>query len=130
MQVDIDYLERKKRVLPIKEKKNLRDNHVIMAQKRRLLINLVKTINYNVEKKLQEIFESYYAKKDETLSLIRSLCRQPGRVVQTDTAVRVELVALNHGPMREGLDKVLEKLKKNNWLKMPDGRNLEIIQMH
>ena len=87
-------------------------------------------MNYNVDKWLQEIFQSYHDKKDETLSLIRNLCRQPGRVIQTPNTVRVELAPLDHGSMRESLDKVLKKLKKNDWLKMPDGRNLEILQTH
>ena len=87
-------------------------------------------MNYNVEKQLQEIFGTYHQKKDETLSLIRNLCRQPGQVIQTLGVVRVELVPLDHGPMRESLDKVLEKLSKNNWLKLLDGTNLEIIQTH
>ena len=130
VQVDIDYLERKRKTIPTKEKRNLKDDHVIIASRRRLFINMVKAMNYNVEKWLQEIFENYHDKKDETLSLIRSLCRQPGRVIQTPSAVRVELTPLDHGPMRESLDKVLEKLRKNEWLKMPDGRNLEIIQTH
>ena len=128
VQVDIDYLERKRKTIPTKEKRNLKDDHVIIAAKRRLLINMVKAMNYNVEKWLQEIFEIYHDKKDETLSLIQSLCRQPGRVIQTESAIRVELIPLNHGPMRESLDKVLENLRKNNWLKLPDGRSLEIIQ--
>lgn len=130
IQVDIDYLERKRNTIPTKEKRNLKDDHVIITAKRRLFINMVKAMNYNVEKWLQEIFENYHDKKDETLSLIRNLCRQPGRVIQTSSAVRVELTPLDHGPMRESLDRVLEKLRKNEWLKMPDGRNLEIIQTH
>jgi hypothetical protein len=129
-QVDIDCLERKRKTIPTKERRNLKDDHVIIAQKRRLLINMVKAMNYNVEKWLQEIFEIYHPKKDEVLSLIRNLCRQPGRVIQTATTVRVELTRLDNGPMRASLDKVLEKLKKNNWLNLPDGRNLEIIQTH
>ena len=103
---------------------------MIIAQKRRLFINLVKAMNYNVEKWLQEIFENHHDKKDETLSLIRSLYRQPGRVLQTTDAVRGELRPLDNGPSRDSLDKVLKNLRDNNWLKLPDGRNLEICQMH
>lgn len=128
MQVDIDYLERRRKTIPTKERRNLRDDHVIIAQKRRLLLNLIKATNYNVEKWLQEIFEKYHPKKDETLSLIRSLWRQPGRVLQSASTVRVELTPLDVGPMRSTLDRVLENLRDNDWLKLPDGRNLEIIQ--
>src|ERR1035438_2707327 len=96
-----------------KEKKNLKDDHVIIAQKRRLFINMIKALNYNVEKWLQEIFENYHDKRDETLSLIRNLCRQPGRITENHEGVRVELVALDNKAMRESLDKVLENLRKN-----------------
>jgi hypothetical protein len=127
--VDIDILERKRQLIPVKEKRSLREDHVIMAQKRRLLMNTVKCMNYNVEKWLQEIFKKYHTKEDETLSLIRNLFKQPGRVMQSPGVVRVELVPLDSGVMRESLDKVLKNLKENNWLKLPDGRNLEICQM-
>jgi hypothetical protein len=127
--VDIDILERKRQLIPVKEKRSLREDHVIMAQKRRLLMNTVKCMNYNVEKWLQDIFKKYHSKEDETLSLIRNLFKQPGRVIQAPTVVRVELVPLDGGAMRESLDKVLKNLKENNWLKLPDGRNLEICQM-
>ena len=101
-----------------------------MAQKRRLLINTVKCMNYNVEKWLQEIFNKHHSKQDETLSVIRNLCKQPGRVTDTPQGLRVELVKLDSVVMSTTVDKVLENLKENNWLKLPDGRNLEIVQMH
>src|SRR5271166_338918 len=66
IQVDIDILERKRQSIPTKEKRSLKEDHVIMAQKRRLLINTVKAVNYNTEKWLQEIFKKYHAKEDET----------------------------------------------------------------
>jgi len=130
IQVDIDILERKRQTIPTKEKRSLKEDHVIMAQKRRLLINTVKAVNYNAEKWLQEIFKKYHTKEDETLSMIRNLCRQPGRIYQGEVALKVELQALDNGPMSESLDKVLKNLKENGWLKLPDGRNLEIVQMH
>ncbi|OFZ12402.1 MAG: hypothetical protein A2Z20_06520 [Bdellovibrionales bacterium RBG_16_40_8] len=34
VQVDIDYLGRRRKTIPTKEKSNLKDDHVIMAQKR------------------------------------------------------------------------------------------------
>jgi hypothetical protein len=105
-------------------------HHVIMAQKRRLLINTVKAVNFNVEKWLQEIFKKYHAKEDETLSMIRNLCKLPGRIYQGDGVVKVELQKLDNGPMSISLDKVLKNLKENSWLKLPDGRNLEVVQMH
>lgn len=129
-QVDIDILERKRQTIPTKEKRSLREDHVIMAQKRRFLINTVKCMNYNVEKWLQEIFKKHHAKAGETLSLIRSLYRQPGQVIQTSSGIRVELTRLDSEVNALTLDKVLKNLKENDWLKLPDGRNLEICQMH
>ena len=129
VQGDIDYLEGKRQSIPTKEKRSLREDHVIMAQKRRLFINMVKAMNYNAEKWLQEMFKKHHAKHDETLSVIRNLFRQPGRVIQNDSRVRVELAPLDNRTMRLALNKVLENLKDNNWLKLPDGRNLEISQV-
>ncbi|MEK7397462.1 MAG: hypothetical protein AAB116_11055 [Candidatus Poribacteria bacterium] len=80
VQVDIDLLERRKNVLPTKTEINLSDDHVIITQKRRLFFNAIKAMNYNAEKWLQIMFKEFYAKSDETLSLIRSLWRQPGRI--------------------------------------------------
>lgn len=130
VQVDIDHLERLRRSLPTKEKKSLKDDHVIMAQKRRLFINAIKAMNYNAEKWLQEFFKKFHGKEDETLSVIRNLFTQPGRIIQGPQGVRVELKPLDSGPMRQSLEKVLELLKENDWLKHVDGRNLEICQAH
>ena len=110
-QFDIDYLERQRRALPTKEKKSLRQDHVIIAQKRRLLINMIKAMNYNAEKWMQEMFKKHHAKQDETLSVIRNLFRQPGRIVQGPNGIRVELKALDSGPMSKSLDAVLASLK-------------------
>lgn len=128
LQVDIDCLERARKATPTKEKKSLKFDHVIMEQKRRLLINLIKAMNYNAEKWLQEFFKKFHDKEDETLSMIRNLFTQPGRIIQGPQSVRVELKALDSGPMRHTLDEVLKLLKENNWLKLADGRNLEICQ--
>jgi hypothetical protein len=103
---------------------------IVDYRKKGILINTVKAVNYNAEKWLQEIFKKYHTKEDETLSMIRNLCRQPGRIYQGEVALKVELQALDNGPMSESLDKVLKNLKENGWLKLPDGRNLEIVQMH
>lgn len=106
----------------------MKDENVISSQKRRLFINLVKTMNYNCEKWLQLIFCHYHPKADETLSLIRQLLIQPGRIRQRGQILDVELERLDSGVQAHTLDKVLEKLKKDKHLFLPDGRKLEIWQ--
>lgn len=124
--VDIDILNRKRESVVPKVEVNLKDNYVIMEQKRRLFINSIKAMNYNSEKWLQIIFKKYHTKADETLSLIRSLWRHPGRVREDGRVVEVELETINLTSMRETLQKVLEELNQNNHLRMSDGRLLRI----
>ena len=126
LQVDIDALERKKAEMPTKTQINLSDDHVIIAQKRRLFINAIKAMNYNAEKWLQILFKEHYEKVDETLSLIRSLWRQPGRIRSEGRIVDVVLEPLDMKPMQASLKKVLEKLKETNCLRLPDGRILRV----
>ncbi len=125
-QVDIDLLERRKNALPTKTEINLSDDHVIIAQKRRLFFNAIKAMNYNAEKWLQILFKDFHPKSDETLSLIRSLWRQPGRVREVGRVMEVELEPLDMRCMQQSLAKVLEKLQENNHLRLPDGRFLRI----
>jgi len=106
----------------------MKDESVISCQKRRLFINLVKTMNYNCEKWLQLIFCQYHPKADETLSLIRHVLTQPGRLRQRGKVLEVELERLDSRVQASTLDKVLEKLKKDKHLCLPDGRKLEIWQ--
>ncbi len=93
-----------------------------------MFINLVKTMNYNCEKWLPLIFCQYHPKSDETLSLIRHVLTQPGRIRQRGKTLEVELERLDSGVQANTLDKVLEKLKKDNYLRLPDGRKLAIWQ--
>jgi len=129
-QVDIDYLIRLREGVPAKIKVNLRDECVIIAQKRRLLINAVKAMNFNSEKWLQVLFKKHHFKIDETLSLIRSLWRHPGRIRSYSRQVDVMLEKLDIKAQRESLNKILEKLKDNKGLRLPDGRILNIFQTH
>ena len=126
LQVDIDTLERKKMELPVKTEINLADGHVIISQKRRLFINAIKAMNYNAEKWLQILFKEHHEKADETLSLIRNLWRQPGKIKSEGRVIEVMLEPLSQRPMQASLTKVLEKLKETNCLRFPDGRMLRI----
>lgn len=129
VQVDIDVLMREREKIPSKIEINLADAHVIMAQKRRLFINAIKAMNYNAEKWLQLKFKNYHVKVDETLSLIRSLWRQPGRIREQGRLVEVEIEPLDGQAMQKSLRRFLEELSQNNGLRMSDGRLLRIKMM-
>jgi len=129
-QVDIDILELKKEKLATKIATNLRDDHVIIAQKSRLFINAIKALNYNAEKWLQIMFKQHHKKFDETLSLVRSLWRQKGKIRRRGRTVEVQLKSLDVKPLRVTLDKVLKNLSETNCLRLPDGSRLEISQTH
>ncbi|MBF0105828.1 MAG: hypothetical protein HQM16_10935 [Deltaproteobacteria bacterium] len=101
---------------------------MIIAQKRRLLINGIKAMNYNAEKWLQIMFKKEHKKTDETLSVIRNLWRHPGRIRNSGRKVEVELKALDMPSMRSSLDKVIKKIKETNLLRLPDGRSLNFTQ--
>lgn len=126
---EIDFLKRKRDTIKTKIITSLREDHVIISQKRRLLINAIKVMNYNAEKWLQIMFKKHHNKHDETLSLVRSLWRQKGRIRKSGRTVEVELKSLDMKVMRATLDKVLKKLKEISCLRLPDGCNLEIYQM-
>lgn len=129
-QVDLDMLQRKRGMTPTKEIINLKDDHVIISQKRRLFMNSLKALNYNSEKWLQKIFNRFHSKQDEVLSLIRSVIRHPGEIRFGVTQVEVRLKALPSGAMGRSLDKVLEILQDNGDLRFADGRRLVITQAH
>ena len=129
LQVDIDLLVRNREGVAPKIEINLKDSYVIMAQKRRMFINSIKAMNFNSEKWLQLMFKKYHAKADETLSLIRSLWRYPGRIREDGRLVEVELEPIDLKPMRHTLHKVLEELSQNTQLRMSDGRLLRIKMM-
>ena len=128
-QVDLDILQRRRGATPAKEKINLKDDHVIISQKRRLFMNALKALNYNSEKWLQKIFNRFHAKQDEVLSLIRSIIRNPGEVRFSSTLVEIRLKPLPSGTMGRSLDKALEILQDNNGLRFADGRKLVITQL-
>jgi len=128
VEMELGLLELNRKDIPSKVETNMKDESVISCQKRRMFINLVKTMNYNCEKWLQLIFCQYHPKADETLSLIRHVLTQPGRIRQRGQILEVELERLDSRIQANTLDKVLEKLKENNYLLFPDGRKLAIWQ--
>ncbi len=86
----------------------MKDESVISSQKRRMFINVVKTMNYNCEKWLQRLYCQYHPKVDETLSLIRHVLKQPGRIRQRGQILEVELERLDSEVQARSLDKVWE----------------------
>jgi hypothetical protein len=126
IEVDLDSLKRKRESIPTKIEINLKDDHVVIAQKRRLLINAVKAMNYNAEKWFQSQFKKVHRKTDETLSLVRSLWQQPGQIRRHSHLLEIKLRPLDSGSMQESLERILEKLKENNQLRLPDGRIIKL----
>jgi len=126
--MEIGLLELEKKDIPTKVISNLKDECVISKQKRRLFINVVKAMNYNCEKWLQDLFCQYHPKQDETLSLIRQVLKTPGRVRHGRDVVEVELERLDNKVQAESLDKVLGKLEEDGYMRLPDGRKLAISQ--
>jgi len=129
-EMELGLLEIEREKTPSKVTTNMKDESVISSQKRRMFINVVKTMNYNCEKWLQRLFCQYHPKADETLSLIRHVLKQPGRIRQRGQTLDVELERLDSEVQAKSLDKVLENLRENNYLKLPDGRGLAIWQAY
>lgn len=128
LEMEIGLLVLQKDTIPPKVVSNLKDECVIIKPKRRLLINLVKAMNYNCEKWLQELFCQYHPKDDETLSLIRQVLKTPGRVRHCEGIVEVELERIDNRVQAESLDRVLAKLEESGYMRLPDGRTLAIKQ--
>ena len=127
-ELELGLLLLEKEKIPSQVESNLKDESVISCQKRRMFINLVKTMNYNCEKWLQLVFCQYHPKANETLSLIRHVLTQPGRIRQRGQILEVELERLDSATQARSLDSVLENLKENNHFNLPDGRKLVIWQ--
>lgn len=127
-EMELGLLEHKRQEVAVKVQSNLKDECVISRRKRRLFINLIKCMNYNCEKWLQDLFCQIHPKKDETLSLIRQVLKTPGRIRQQGDVVEVELNRLDSNVQATSLDNVLDRLSQYNYLKLPDGRGLNIKQ--
>jgi len=128
VEVDIMLLEQKRNNIATKIEVNLADEHVITKQKRRLLINLMKCMNYNCEKWLQELYCQYHRKHDETLSMIRKVLTQPGRTRWVGDILEVELERLDNTAHAKVLDQSLSKLNDYGYLRLTQGRKLKIWQ--
>ena len=128
IELDISLLEYKRNETPSKIKANLADENVINKPERRMLVNLVKAFNYNCEKWLQNLFCEVHVKKDETLSLIRRVITQPGRIRQTSAGIEVELNRLDNATHAQSLDYVINKLNNSNSLRYIGGQKLTIRQ--
>jgi len=126
-EVDLDYLKMKRERIPAKIEINLKDDHVIIAQKRRLLINAVKAMNYNAEKWFQIQFKDVHRKIDETLSLVRNLWQQPGQIRSHPHMLELQLQPLDSRVMQRSLEEVLKKLKHNHHLRLPGGKLIKLV---
>ena len=126
LKVDIELLLLQRQKISSKVEYNLKENNVIMAQKRRLFLNAIKALNYNSEKWLQKIFIKFHAKEDETLSLIRSLLKHPGQIRENESLVEVVLDPIDSKTMRQTAKKVLDGIDQNRGIRLPDGRLLRL----
>ena len=63
-----------------------------------------------------------------TLSLIRGVLTTPGRIRSGGDVLEVALERLDSEVQAASLEQVLEKLREYNYLRLPDGRRLEIWQ--
>jgi hypothetical protein len=129
LKVDIELLKLQREKISSKIAINLKENNVIMSQKRRLFLNAIKALNYNSEKWLQKIFLKFHAKEDETLSLIRNLLKHPGQFRENDSLVEVVIDPFESRPMRETVKRVLAGIDQNSGIRLPDGRLLRIKLM-
>jgi len=128
VEMELGLLALKREDTPSKIETNLKDESVINCQKRRMFINLIKTMNYNCEKWLQLIFRQYHPHPHETLDLIRHVLKQPGRIRQCGQMLEVELERLPSEVSAKTLDQVLKKLSEDNSLALPSGGKLKIWQ--
>ncbi len=129
LKIDTELLKLEREKISPKIEINLKENNVIMAQKRRLFLNAIKALNYNSEKWLQKAFQKFHAKEDEILSLIRNLIKQPGQLRANESVVEVIIDPFESKAMRETVKMVLDGVDQNGGTRLPDGRLLRIKMM-
>lgn len=93
-----------------------------------MLINLVKAMNYNWEKWLQQSFVQVHPKTDETLSLIRRVITQPGRIRTRGNTLEVEVERLDNATHAASLEQVIDKFNQYGYFRLPNGSELKFRQ--
>ncbi len=107
---------------------NLADDHCVSDQKRRLLINMIKVLNYNCEKSLQELLQALHPKSDETLAIIIQLIQQPGKIRVIDGAFEVEVNRMPTEQHAKSCDQLITELSKQHLLITPFGTEILVGQ--
>ena len=107
---------------------NLADEYYVSDQKRRLLINMVKSLNYNCEKSLQELLQAFHPKSDETLAIIIQLIQQPGKVRVNDGKLEVEVSRMPTELHALSCDQLITELSKQHLLVTPFGTEIVMRQ--
>jgi len=107
---------------------NLADDHFVSDQKRRLLINMTKVLNYNCEKSLQELLQAFHPKVDETLAIIIQLIQQPGKMRENSGKLEVEVNRLPTELHARSCDQLISELSKQHLLVTPFGTEILMHQ--
>lgn len=117
LELQIIGLERVRKATTPTTQTNLADEYYVSDQKRRLLINMTKSLNYNCEKSLQELLQAFHKKTDETLAIIIQLIQQPGKVrVNDDGKLEVEVDRLPTELHAKSCDQLIAELSKQDLL--------------
>lgn len=117
------------KAIPVKIEVNLADEHQVSDPNRRLVINMVKTMNYNCEKELQKLLLKHHDRKDETLSIITHLVQQPGRVRKRSDLIEVEIDRMPTERHAKSVDLLVREMNQMGILKTPDGIPIQIHQV-
>ena len=128
LELEILSLERIRRATIPTVQTNLADAHYVSDQKRRLLINMVKSLNYNCEKSLQELLQAFHPKSDETLAIIIQLIQQPGKIRVSSGTFEVEVDRLPTEQHAKNCDQLITELSKQNLLTTPFGTEIVMRQ--
>jgi len=128
LELEILSLERMRKATISTVQINLADDHYVSDQKRRLLINMVKSINYNCEKSLQELLQTFHPKSDETLAILIQLLQQPGKIRVNDGKLEVEVNRLPTEHHAKSCDQLIGELSKQNLIVTPFGTEVIMRQ--
>jgi Transposase DDE domain len=128
LELQLFSLERIRKATITTTQVNLADEYYISDQKRRLLINLIKSLNYNCEKSLQELLQVFHKKTDETLAIIIQLIQQPGKIKINKGRIEIEINRLPIGSHARSCDQLIHELSRQHLLVTPFGTEIEMRQ--
>jgi hypothetical protein len=114
-----------KSIEPLKE--NLKDTKILISGKRRMLINIIKSINYNCEKNMQKILEPFLGgKKDVALNFLQNIWKLPGSIHEHADQVVLKLRNFSQKRHQKILQKFIDDLAHKNLLVDIHGRPIKV----